>query len=193
MRQSLQCDVSGRVGNHRLGRIRTEWHGRLMKPASILIKFGRHGLVFCFALQLYSWWRRLKCLTAEKEVSNNGDIEEVEISDEEVLKVERRKLFYTWAPGHYKKNPRSKRANHTSAVEQAIWFWRKGPSFFEAIENVAYVAPVQVNTTTLDWRIIWRTLRAFHKKTSYTRWRERNPGSSLCCIWSGKTLRRWRM
>lgn len=55
-------------------------------------------------------------------VGNDGEAEEVEMKEEEMFEVEQVPLFYTRAPGDYKKNEQSKRLIHSSVVEKTVEF-----------------------------------------------------------------------
>lgn len=85
-----------------------------------LIQTGGHRYVFCFALQFFSWWQRLKSLTEEKEVSNDGNSEHVAMREEKVFEVERKALLYTKAPSHYQWSLPSRRLNRKSFVEKRV-------------------------------------------------------------------------
>lgn len=53
----------------------------------------------------------------EKEATNDGQGQGIEVMEKEVLEMEETPLLYTQAPGHYLRNPLSKRLNHTSVVK----------------------------------------------------------------------------
>lgn len=79
--------------------------------------------MFCFALQVASWWQRPQSLTKEKETKTDRESDKVEIKEEKLFVLERTPLFYTKASGYYEHNPRRKELNHTSIVAQAGDFW----------------------------------------------------------------------
>lgn len=60
--------------------------------------------------------------------------------EEAVFELELTPLFYTQAPGHNQRNPRTKKLNRTGVLKRAVHFWWKGPSFSEATKNVDYDA-----------------------------------------------------
>lgn len=92
----------------------------LCEVAKELIKPVGHGYLFCFALNVSSWWHIIQSSTDEKGLQNNGEGEEAEIKTEDVLEVRRTPFFYTRAPGHYQHNRQAKRLIHTTVVEQAV-------------------------------------------------------------------------
>lgn len=78
---------------------------------------------------------------------NDGEGEEDGMKEKEVFEAQRTALFYTPAPGQYLQNRWSKKLNHTSVIEKAIHFQRKGPSLSEATDNVDDDASGEVDST----------------------------------------------
>lgn len=77
-------------------------------------------------------------------------------------------LFYTREPRHYETSLRSKTIDHTIFVEQSNHFWREGPWFSEAAENVNYDTPAEMNTMYSSWtNLISHIVRLLQEKPVY--------------------------
>lgn len=48
---------------------------------------------------------------------------------------------------------------HTSIVKKAVYFWQNSPSFSEAIENVDFDTPGEVETIDGGWTILMMNIR----------------------------------
>lgn len=68
-------------------------------------------------------------------MGNDVEGAEFEIREEEAFEVKPTFLYYTRAPRYDQQNPRNKRRNRTSAVEQAVLSWKKGPSSLERLKR----------------------------------------------------------
>lgn len=135
-----------------------------------LIKPGRHGLLFCFTLQLSSWNQTLKFLTQDKEVKNDGEGEEVKIKETKVFEVERTPHLYTRARGHCQQNVWIIRLDHKSVVEQTVHFLQKGPSITNVINNFNYDAPGEMALTHGGLKkLMYNTSRLLQEERVYDR------------------------
>lgn len=156
--------------------------------AKVLIKSCGHGEMYCSTLQLASCLQRVQSLTEEKKVANDGEGKEFEIRQEEVIEREQTPLFYTGATGHCQQSPQMKRWHHTSILAQAIYVWLARLSYSEAVENVYYDAPVEVNTTHRGEKI-WSQRFQGSWKYACARWMKGNLGSTFWFVKSERTLR----
>lgn len=113
----------------------------------------------------------------------------VEIMEEEAFEVERTRLFYTRAPGHYQQNPRRRRLKYTDGMEQASHFWRKGSSLSDAIDSVHDDAPGEVNSTA-SWmnKSDVHQSQASAKEDASTSGRQGNLGADCRCVRGRRTL-----
>lgn len=69
------------------------------------------------------------------------------MKEKNLFEVDQTPLFFIQASGHYREDLRTNRVGHTSVVDPANHFQRKGSTFQDAFDKVEYDAPEEVNMT----------------------------------------------
>ena len=111
---------------------------------------GGHGHIFCSGLQFMQWSNALR-RTKETVTDYAEDPAGNTSSEVAVFPSESNALHYVRSPGNYNSDPRTKRLHHMSMVDQAVHFWRNGPTHAELLAKTNYSVPPETCSSHPLW------------------------------------------